>query len=189
MRAIAIAQLLAMSMRSLSRPTLMVVSRSDPASVNMLNALLDVPNAFQKIQTVEGEAYKGSFLDPLYLWVRDHDEPMLALNDVNVAFDELIESSPKDYVGDVLFLSRHSAASGRKSLTIHPIGIPWSTDTSRSGGFPGRCSPPNPRIAPLYRDILQAVKDSEDANDYEVTLEVTHHGPFCSVPACFVEIG
>jgi len=24
---------------------------------------------------------------------------------------------------------------------------------------------------------------------FDITLEATHHGPYCSVPACFVEIG
>ena len=56
-------------------------------------------------------------------------------------------------------------------------------------GIPGRCSPPNRRIASLYRDILSATETSGHSSRYQITHEATHHGPFVEIPACFVEIG
>jgi len=92
-------------------------------------------------------------------------------------------------VDDVIFLSKHTAASGTRSLTVHPIGVPWLADTTRTGGLPGRCVPPHQEIAQLYRKLLSEVKERSLADKYQVTLEATHHGPFSEVPCCFVEIG
>lgn len=122
------------------------------------------------------------------------------------------------HIDDVLFLSKHSAASGISSLTVHPIGIPWTTDTIRNGGVAGKCSPPSFRIAALYRLLLHYTKKHEQlkqqqmnnnnvnnissatssveaavpavvSQEIQVTLEATHHGPYVTLPTCFVEIG
>ena len=69
---------------------------------------------------------------------------------------------------DVIFLSKHSAASGIASLTVHPIGIPWSTDVVRNGGITGRCSPPSFRISSLYRSLLQRVEELNVKYKYQV---------------------
>jgi len=68
-------------------------------------------------------------------------------------------------------------------------GIPWQTCSELSGGIPGRCSPPNPRISSLYRTLLAETKRLDLSSRFEVTLEATHHGPYVSLPTCFVEIG
>lgn len=102
---------------------------------------------------------------------------------------------------EIIYLSRHAAASGKPSLTIHPIGNPGqplpaagadSTERAEHGGIPGKCVPPSPRMAPLFRSLYAAVKDDAGlAEEFEVTLEATHHGPWHAngVPCCFVEIG
>lgn len=97
-------------------------------------------------------------------------------------------------------MSRHAAASGKPSLTIHPIGNPGqpvpadgadSAERAEHGGIPGLCVPPSPRMAPLFRLLYGAVRDAGLAAEFEVTLEATHHGPWQSggTPCCFVEIG
>ena len=99
----------------------------------------------------------------------------------------------EEYISDLLFLSKHVAASGKPSLTIHPIGIPWQLENSRSGGIPGKCSPPNYRMASLYRQLMATSSSSSSSssslNNFEITLEATHHGPYCDKPSCFLEIG
>jgi D-aminoacyl-tRNA deacylase len=57
------------------------------------------------------------------------------------------------------------------------------------GGKPGRCPPPSPRIAPLFRRLAAAAARSPLAGDFDVTLEVSHHGPWVSTPSLFAEIG
>lgn len=112
---------------------------------------------------------------------------MLKLNHVDKLFKEI--NSFEEEFDDVIFLSRHSASSGTASLTVHPIGIPWQTSAESSGGIPGKCSPPNMRMATIYRSLLYETKRMGIADTFSVTLEATHHGPFCEKPACFVEIG
>lgn len=98
---------------------------------------------------------------------------------------------------EIIYLSRHAAASGKPSLTIHPIGnpgqpLPPADDTTaraEHGGIPGKCVPPSPRMASLYRQLLAAVRDAGMLEDFEVTMEATHHGPWLETPCCFVEIG
>lgn len=106
--------------------------------------------------------------------------------------DESTVASPPVTISNIIFLSKHSAASGQPSLTVHPIGIPYLTSNLRGGGIPGRCAPANPLAALLYRAIysawgsweLQALKEQ-----FTVTLEATHHGPFSNLPCAFIEIG
>ena len=66
------------------------------------------------------------------------------------------EENPDDgAVDEVIFLSRHAAESGRPCLTVHPIGTPSTAraDPERFGGRPGRCPPPNLRMASLLRRV------------------------------------
>lgn len=51
--------------------------------------------------------------------------------------------------------------------------------------------PASPRIAPLFRQLYDGVKASSLSEEFEVTLEATHHGPWhgAGTPCCFVEIG
>jgi D-aminoacyl-tRNA deacylase len=127
---------------------------------------------------------------PFYLWWQD--APLLGLDHAELAFlDEVKNSLPleKDCISDIVFLSRHSAATGKPSLTVHPIGVPGTVDTDYMGGISGRASPPSFRIGALYRLLLASTKDSRLEGEFEVTLEATHHGPHTDLPACFVEIG
>jgi D-tyrosyl-tRNA(Tyr) deacylase len=41
----------------------------------------------------------------------------------------------------------------------------------------------------LYRAIYLETNKRGMQDQFEVTLEATHHGPYASIPACFVEIG
>lgn len=117
---------------------------------------------------------------------------------------------------EVIFLSRHASESGRPCLTVHPIGTPSAlrTDLPRFGGRPGRCVPPNLRMASLLRRVKKTAakrglllgRSSDESNppstergsgqgggggggDFEVSPEATHHGPWLETPAAFIEIG
>ena len=148
--------------------------------------------------------------DRLFFWIVDHS--LLALNYPNIHFQHYLSKfffpetpstpfiedhrrnshilSPEDLsIDNVFFVSRHSAASGTVSLTVHPIGIPHLKEVGRNGGIAGRCSPPNPHIANLYRSILQETKLAGLDSLFTITLEATHHGPFVEIPTCFIEIG
>jgi D-aminoacyl-tRNA deacylase len=121
------------------------------------------------------------------MWMQE--KPLLTLDTPDQTICSAIDDHQFPQFDDIVFLSRHAAASGIKSLTVHPIGIPWQSENSRSGGTPGRCSPPSFRTAALYRSMIAATKEKGIDQEYQVTLEATHHGPYTSLPTCFVEIG
>ena len=167
--------------------TLLIASTHDPASLNLYSALAE--KAYWDSILTHADHKVHSTLTKtghqLYLWLQS--TPLLRLDYPDHIFRSVL--GKEETIADLIFLSRHAAASGKPSLTVHPIGIPWQMENAESGGVPGRCSPPSFRISSLYRDILHVAKSSPLATEYEVTLEATHHGPHCDKPACFVEIG
>ncbi|MGB1697915.1 MAG: D-aminoacyl-tRNA deacylase [Thermoplasmatota archaeon] len=85
----------------------------------------------------------------------------------------------------VWFLSKHRAASGNPSLTVHPIG---NHGEAQAGGKPGTLSPAAARdMGALLRRLRHHATDANLPHD--VTFEATHHGPLMSIPSLFVEIG
>lgn len=85
-------------------------------------------------------------------------------------------------------VSRHSATSGIKSLTVHHTGNP--TAKAEYGGRPKELSVANPPIALSILRYLSELSIDREFRDVEVTYEVTHHGPTeVGKPLTFVEIG
>jgi D-aminoacyl-tRNA deacylase len=172
--------------------SLLVATRLDPASLNIYQSLIRYP-IWKDLSENSDDAENSIFLsrnrcgDSVYLWLQS--SPLLALDFPDLKFRDLSESHTSFNIDDILFLSKHKAASGRKSLTVHPIGIPWLSDPSTYGGRAGKCVPPSPRIASLYRSLLLETTNAGLKEKYEVTMEATHHGPFAELPCCFVEIG
>ncbi len=87
-----------------------------------------------------------------------------------------------------IVVSRHSAASGIKSLTVHHTGNP--TSKAEYGGRPRELSVANPPISLSILRSISEVSRSRGLVDAEVTYEVTHHGPTeVRRPLSFAEIG
>lgn len=91
------------------------------------------------------------------------------------------------YTADlIVFLSKHKSQSETKALTVHPTGNDAEADY---GGYPfSLCTP-----APAEMKKMLLVMDRlnrETGLDYDVTYEVTHHGPTeLDIPSLFIEIG
>lgn len=90
---------------------------------------------------------------------------------LNVTFDE------------VVFLSKHRAASGKPTLTVHPIGNFGKAD---HGGLDEMLVPASPSF---LSGLLRTLSRCSAGLPFEVSYEVTHHGPYLEVPATYVEIG
>ncbi len=86
-------------------------------------------------------------------------------------------------IEEVVFLSRHKSASGKPSLTVHPIGNWGKAD---HGGRDGTLVPAAPH---LMTSLLRQLKKEASGLDFDVTFEVTHHGPLLGTPTLFIEIG
>lgn len=85
-------------------------------------------------------------------------------------------------VDDVIFMSRHKAASAIPTLTVHPIG---NYNNADFGGRPGTLVKASPE---LMTDALRRIA-AKDTGKYQVSFEVTHHGPYLEHPTFFIEIG
>ena len=183
-----------------STSTLLVATRKDEASLNIFNALQALPVWTEVTTTTDNEVALTTYNNKgqlFHLWLQD--SPLLSLDYANELFSTKYPSlspssssaSPSTRIDDMIFLSKHSAASGTRSLTVHPIGIPWLTaqEQGRYGGKSGKCVPPHSHISHLYRKVYSEIKSMEMTEKYQVTLEGTHHGPYAEVPCCFVEIG
>jgi D-aminoacyl-tRNA deacylase len=105
--------------------------------------------------------------------------------------DHRWEETTGEIVDEVIFLSKHVAASNRPALTIHPIGIPHlrDGDVTPQGGKPGWAAPPSPRMGP-WLALLKKIAGSHNLiPEFEITFEATHHGPVTNKPTMFIEIG
>ncbi len=161
------------------RPRLAIVySIRDPAGSGAAGRLLEL---------VGGE--RGSCPRASACWILEGlGGIMLAGYDADTINLEFIDETPDPQADAVVVLSRHSASSGRPSLTTHHTGNPTA---STLGGEPYRLAVSAP---PLSRALLRAYRAEAESRgllgEYEVTLEATHHGPTGPrKPLVFVEIG
>jgi len=85
----------------------------------------------------------------------------------------------------IVFLSRHSSASGTPTLSVH---TPGNLSRAELGGLPKQVS-----VAPAtaMQNTLKALAYFKESMNlpYEVSYECTHHGPSLNVPTMFVELG
>lgn len=177
------------------RRALLVATTTDAASLNIHTQLTSKSYLWKDLEFTDENtvSIKESIScrqggTPTYLWLQN--SPLLQLNEPHKIFAERCGVDGDGEIDEVVFLSRHAAASKTASLTVHPIGVPWLSEPGTLGGLPGRCSPPSPRISHLFRSLLSVSKLRSNLEaTFQITLEATHHGPYCSVPTCFVEIG
>lgn len=82
---------------------------------------------------------------------------------------------------EVIFASRHSAASGKPTLTAHACGNFGEADY---GGQKRQISKASANtMCNIFREMASY------KGEHEVSLEVTHHGPFIDIPHCWIELG
>jgi len=159
--------------------SLILVSGGDVASTNQAKELLKLAD-WKSLELVE-EYRAYSFKHARMWWIEDG---CLWEDDLDKRWEEATGEKPTE----VIFPSRHSAASGNASLTIHPIGtmqVP-SDEIPGYGGRAGDCPPPNPRIGAWWRELNRV---ASDLDEFDLSLEATHHGPWIETPSLFIEIG
>lgn len=165
--------------------TLLIVSELDIASTIQGDAIL-ARGGWSERENVEGCNVWQHECEDVWLWW--FSERFLMEDGLDTRFAEGSGVS----IDEVIFLSRHFAASGRPSLTLHVIGVPGEIphgERSEHGGINGEVMLPNPRFASWYRLMCEAAHRHELVPEFELTIETTHHGPCLSVPTMFIEIG
>lgn len=152
--------------------TVIVASTTDLASRTLADALV----ASQGFEST-GVDLKGQ---PVY----QKGSLLLARFEGMIVFPPDLDEyfNPQAYI----FLSRHSAESSIASLTAHSTGN-FSAEAKFGGNAKelGRADPA------LLKNYLVALwKRRGRVDDYEITMEATHHGPTSlQKPVLFVELG
>ena len=160
---------------------LIIVSTCDIASLNQGKALL-AKGGWVSGPVVEGD--ETWIQKDIRIWWFSNG----LLHEDNL--DKRWREVTGEFVSEVIFPSRHSAASGQPSLTLHPIGIMHLSagDETPYGGIASRAPPPSTRLGAWFRELLKH-SSTTIGQRFELSLEVTHHGPWLEVPCLFIEIG
>ncbi len=153
-----------------------IVSKNDTASLNIFQHLLKMRD-----WTEQGHFHKN----PLYY----HEDFCIAvINDEHIFHDDLdkeLRNVLKDEIETMIYASRHRSKSGKRTLTVHPIG---NYNKAEFGGRPQCLVPSPPHLMTEALRVL-AQKRKELDLDYAVSFEATHHGPYLTTPTFFIEIG
>ncbi len=154
----------------------------------------DIASTNQAVRLRELDAWtKGPLFEDLMTFSLQHLRMVYLPN--GLLFEDHLDrrwfTSTGERVTEVIFPSRHAAASGQASLTLHPIGVPHLDEGSVGpyGGFGGSAPPPSTRLAPWWRLLLERATDHADVEGFDLSLEVTHHGPYLETPCLFIEVG
>ncbi|MFO8110429.1 MAG: D-aminoacyl-tRNA deacylase [Thermoplasmata archaeon] len=156
---------------------LIVSSKSDPASLNIQDKLLT------SNWKCMGE-YMGT---PFYR--RDNDI-LVTVKEHHIYVDE-VDKEVSELIGEtidlVVYISKHASKAGIHSLTVHPVG---NFGRAKFGGKSNVLVPPAPmEMTFALRRLHENAKKMGLNRDYEVSFEVTHHGPYLTTPTYYIEIG
>ena len=155
---------------------LIAASKKDIASLNIKKQILKQYPFSKTSETFQNNSIFATNLNGKVI--------MLAtLNHESLNAQNLPECFPSSEL--IVFISRHSSASGKPTLSVH---TPGNFEDAELGGLPKMLS-----ISPAkaMSDTLKALLHYKEelSLDYEVSYEVTHHGPSLNVPTMFVELG
>ena len=161
---------------------LFIASEADTASINLRDRLLEMSDWVES----------GSF-DNNEMWTISKDygdfcrkgTQLITIQELHIYAEEIDkkwQQQNNKEIENIIFLSRHKAASGRPSLTVHPIGNWGNADY---GGKEAEVSGATPG---WMTGLLLKIRENR-IDGYDVCFEATHHGPFLQTPTMFLEIG
>ncbi|MCK5282069.1 MAG: hypothetical protein KAK00_01555 [Nanoarchaeota archaeon] len=146
-----------------------IVSEQDPASMNIKECLLEL-YGFKEESSFENH--------PVHTY---NNVKLYSIEGYSVFAEKIDKRIDADFF---IFATRHQSKEGIHSLSCHAPGN-WSK--AEFGGVDKElCAAP---AFMLKRAYLELEKCSELVPDHQITMEVTHHGPFIEKPVMFIEIG
>ncbi len=165
--------------------TLLLASSPDAASLNLHEAILRL-GGWDEPTVMDHGLLRVHASRPVHLLLIDE------LHIMADGIDRTHEGATGCTVDEVLTLSRHVSATEIPALTLHAIGLPGETphgERGQAGGKKGVVVPPSPRFASLFRSMLSLARSRGLDEEFDLTLETTHHGPLLERPALYIEIG
>jgi len=117
--------------------------------------------------------------------------PIIKEKNKQIIFLEKLDEKKYPQLEDIDFLviaSTHKSEKGNPSLCLHAPGNWRGADL---GGEQGRVCIANCFVLKyLFQQLEENAKQNNEIYErYNVTLEVTHHGPLTNIPCCFIEVG
>ncbi|MHA2600656.1 MAG: D-aminoacyl-tRNA deacylase [Candidatus Thorarchaeota archaeon SMTZ1-83] len=153
----------------------LVASTQDIASQTISKVLIE-DHGFQD----SGSTFEGS---PVYSL---GESALLVTTNRDMIFANHLEQFFESEV--FVFCSRHRAQSGRPALLVHSTGN-FGADAS-FGGEPEQLSVSTASLVSTALRRLRIERDQRSMEEFDVTLEVTHHGPTSmNTPLLFIELG
>ena len=86
----------------------------------------------------------------------------------------------------IIFASKHKSEKGGKTLSVH---APGNWKNADYGGEKGKVCRTSACFIKQTYEKLKENAEKHMLNDYDVTMECTHHGPLIDKPCVFIEIG
>lgn len=158
--------------------TAIITSKDDMASANIKQNLLD-DHDFAELD----EKFMESAVYQLKNQPEDQQVKLYTLSDEHIKHEDLDKEIESDFF---LFATRHRAASGIPTLTVHCVG------NFAKAEFGGKDKTLPPARADYIKFALTTLKQKATTaklDQFEVMQEATHHGPYLEKPNMFIEIG
>ncbi|MCW7077188.1 MAG: D-aminoacyl-tRNA deacylase [Candidatus Syntrophoarchaeum sp.] len=111
-------------------------------------------------------------------FIREAGEEVLTLEEDLLYMEKELETDL------IVFASRHKSESGKPSFTVH---APGNFNRADFGGKPSTLGMASAIANRTFLEEFHRRKVSFDA--FDISLEVTHHGPTLDTPSVFVELG
>lgn len=154
-----------------------VSSNKDPASMNILNNLLQ--HGWKEYGEHEG--------NPIFM---KDDMVSITTNRHHIYENNIDDKVSKKLDVDpelIIFISKHASEAGINSLTVHPIG---NIGEAKFGGKEEKLVPASPHpMTNSLRVLKNKYLQNQVLDDYQVSFEATHHGPYLETPTFYIEIG
>ncbi len=152
-----------------------VYSRNDPAGVNIASKLREKLKFERTEVQCEGAIIEEGLVNNRLVLLIEIDGSI-----VNFQIPKLIENA-----NTVICASKHASQTGIPVLTTH---TPGNFSTADFGGKPEKLSISNPYGMKIALKKMSELKN-KFAKKYQVSYEVTHHGPTFDKPVMFIEVG
>ena len=151
-----------------------IISKPDIASCNIYYNLLQIKDWKEKGEFQGNPVfYHGDF------FIATISDEHIYHDDVDKEIFEALGENPEV----MIYASRHRSESGKRSLTVHPIG---NYGKAEFGGKERTLVPSSPH---LMTEAMRILREKASDLDFSVSFEATHHGPHLETPTFFIEIG
>ncbi len=148
---------------------LIIASKKDPAGVNITTQL----SQFRKNPILSSISKDAPSFD-FYL-VEDE-----------ITQTENLDLEKINKYDFVIFASKHRSEKKERTLSVH---APGNWREAKYGGIPGDvCNSSAIFQKQIFEKLNKNCKE-HNLDSYQITLEVTHHGPLIDKPCLFIEIG